>query len=123
MKTREKSLTLLEILVSLAIFGLVITGMINVFIASQRHMTHSRSRMGAGEVGKSFLDTLQADVNQSTWATNCVGNNVCGPQVWTDPSSNINYNAAIVSSAYTGTPPQPVNIRRVALNLQWIEPQ
>jgi Tfp pilus assembly protein PilV len=71
----KKALTLFEILVSVIILALVITGLANVFVAGKRYIRHSRMRMGGGEIGKQFLDPLQSYVRQDTWGTNPLGSN------------------------------------------------
>lgn len=119
MKPNKKAVTLLEIIVALAIFALIVTGMINVFVAAQRHMTHSRSKMGAGEIAKHFLGPLQAQVNQSTWATNWVGTGATAADSWTDTSSNTRYDAAYDSDVYSGTAPQQVDLRKVTIDISW----
>ena len=63
----KKALTLVEIIVSVVILALVITGLANVFVAGKRYIQHSRMRMAGGELGKEFLDPLQAYVRQDTW--------------------------------------------------------
>ena len=63
----KKGLSLVEILVSLVIMGLVMVGLVNIFISGKRWTLHSRSRITAGELGRYFLDPLQMDVRQDTW--------------------------------------------------------
>ncbi|OQB10988.1 MAG: hypothetical protein BWY16_00708 [Candidatus Omnitrophica bacterium ADurb.Bin205] len=69
----KKALTLLEIIVSLIILALLLTGLANIFLAGRRYTQRSRVRMAGGEIGKLFLDPLQNHVNQATWATNPLG--------------------------------------------------
>jgi len=73
MQTKNRALTLMEILVSLSILGLVMVGMLNIFVAAKRYMYSSRSKMSGGELGKFFLDNLKIQVDASQWAANCLG--------------------------------------------------
>lgn len=72
-KVNKKALTLLEILVSLIILALLLTGLANIFLAGKRYTQRSRVRMAGGEIGKYFLDPLQNHVNQATWTSNPLG--------------------------------------------------
>jgi prepilin-type N-terminal cleavage/methylation domain-containing protein len=69
----KKALTLLEILVSLVILGLLLTGLANIFLAGKRYTQRSRVRMAGGQIGKYFLDPLQNYVDQAAWASNPLG--------------------------------------------------
>lgn len=64
---RKRGFTLLEIIISVVIFTLTVTGMANVFLTGKRWILHARSRMAGGELGKFFLDPLQMEVRQDTW--------------------------------------------------------
>jgi Tfp pilus assembly protein PilV len=44
----KKALTLFEIIVSVVILALAVTGLANVFVAGKRYIQHSRSRMTGG---------------------------------------------------------------------------
>jgi Tfp pilus assembly protein PilV len=81
MNNNKKALTLFEIIVSVVILALVITGLANVFVAGKRYIKYSRLRMSGGEIGKRFLDHLQAYVRQDTWSTNPLGDS----QTWSGP--------------------------------------
>ncbi len=63
----KKALTLLEILVSLIIISLVITGLASTFVIGKRYIYKSRLKISGAELGKYFLDSLQRHVNYSTW--------------------------------------------------------
>jgi len=105
----KKALTLLEILISVIILALVVTGLANVFVAGKRYIQHSRMRMTGGELGKYFLDPLQMQVRQDTWATNPLGtNNITGAVV------------AGYTPTYTTTT-LPSNIKKVKVTVNWIE--
>lgn len=79
-KINKRALTLFEILVSVVILALVITGLANVFVAGKRYIKYSRLRMGGGEIGKRFLDPLQTYVRQNDWNTST--NRLGVPQTW-----------------------------------------
>ena len=79
-KINKRALTLFEILISVVILALVITGLANVFVAGKKYIKSSRLRMGGGEIGKSFLDPLQAYVRQDTWSNS--SNRLGVPQTW-----------------------------------------
>lgn len=73
---RKNGLTLLEIIISMVILALVITGLVNVFVASKRLIQHSRYRTEGGAIGKKFIDPLQAYIRQDTWGgSNCFNTN------------------------------------------------
>ena len=63
----RKGFTLLEIIVATLILALVMTGLVNVFLAAKRHLTHTRSKIQATELGRLFLAPLQMQVKQSDW--------------------------------------------------------
>lgn len=64
----KKGFTLLEIIVATLILALVMTGLANIFLAAKRHLTHTRSKIQAAELGRLFLAPLQMGVRQDTWA-------------------------------------------------------
>lgn len=73
---RKKGLTLLEIIISIVILALVITGLVSVFVASKGLIQHSRYRTAGGAIGKQFVDPLQAYIRQDTWeGSNCFNTN------------------------------------------------
>lgn len=117
----KKALTLIEILVSVVILALVITGMANLFVSGKRWLLHSRSRMTGAELGKLFVEPLQMDVRQDTWNTSCVANTSnCPPASvnTTQTLDKINYTATYNSSNVTGVP----TLRRVQVTINWTEP-
>lgn len=59
--------SLIEILISILILALIMTGLVSLFISGKRWILHTRSRMAAGELGKYFLEPLQMEVRQDTW--------------------------------------------------------
>lgn len=74
MSTTKKALSLVEILVSTLIFALIMGGLANLFVATKQHILYAHSRIAAAELGRYFLDRLQMDVRQDTWANSPVGN-------------------------------------------------
>ena len=63
----RKGFTLLEIIVATLILALVMTGLVNVFLAAKRHLTHTRSKIQGAELGRLFVTPLQMYVRQDTW--------------------------------------------------------
>lgn len=118
----RRALTLLEIIISMVILALVITGLVNVFVAGKRMIQHNRSRISGGELGKTFLDPLQAYVRVDTWAgSNCFNTN--------DPNNPANMaNCPAVPATYaTGgvsyTPQYYISdigeVKKVKLKINW----
>jgi len=114
----KKGLSLLEILISVLILALVMTGLANVFVAGKRHILHSRSRMTVSELGKYFLDPLQMQVRQNDWTTttNCLGTGNCPPQTWTESTTNIVYTANTNWTIVPGT-----TLRKITTTINWSE--
>ena len=107
----KKALTLLEIIISMMILALVITGLVNVFIAGKQFIQHTRYRVGAGELGKQFIDPLQYYVRQDTWTSNCFG---------TDSLANAtsgNYTAVYNISNLSGN----TTVKKVKTTINWTE--
>jgi len=107
----KKALTLLEIIISVMILSLVVTGLVNVFVAGKRFIQHSRFRMGAVEIGKQFVDPLQDYVRQDTWDTACFGNNSL------ENATNGTYKAAYLISNLSNN----TTLKRVKTTIYWTE--
>jgi len=111
----KKALTLLEIIVSTVILALVMTGLVNVFVAGKRLLKHVQFRMAAGEMGRKFIDPLQVYVRQDTWNTNCFSTgNISNCAISTSIAP---YNATYTISAN----PSDSDIRNVTVNISWSE--
>jgi type II secretory pathway pseudopilin PulG len=107
----KRALTLVEIIVSTVILALVMTGLVNVFVAGRKFALHNRNRTGAGEIGRIFIDPLQNYVRQDTWSSNPLGTN-----------SYPNAGSGIYTAAYTITNhPSNVDIKRVRTRITWTE--
>lgn len=117
-RTYLTGLTLLEILISTLIFALVMTGLVNLFIAAKRLTLHARSRMQAAELGRFFLDPLQMQVREDMWATNCLGTNNCASMPASETLNNIPYNATYDITDVSGT---TLRLRRAKVNINWDE--
>ena len=109
----KRALTLFEILVSVVILSLVITGLANVFVAGKKYMQHNRLRLTGGELGKLFLDPLQNDVRADIWSTTRLG---------TGSASAVS--ATIDNKVYNGTydintTNLPNNLTRVKVTVKW----
>jgi len=96
---KQKGFSLVEVLVASVIFFLVMAGLSGVFISGNKLIIHARERMASAQLGKFFLDPLQADVRQDTW--DCTGASSCGGIV----------NRLNVSSAQVSFTSQTVNSR------------
>ena len=60
-------LSLVEILVSMLVFSLVMSGLVNLFVSTRRITAHHRYRMTAAELGRYYLERLQMHVRQDWW--------------------------------------------------------
>ena len=119
---RHTGFTLVEVLVSLTIFALVIVGLSSVFVAGGKLIMHNRERMTSAQLGKFFLDPLQAYVRQDTWdsagpvpAANelRVGSR---PGVFSPQTINNRRFTEVINVTAVG------NLRRVIANISWPEP-
>ncbi len=117
---RKKGFSLFEILISLVVLSIAITGITVLYTSSKKFVLHGRSTFIGTELGKVFLDPLQMDVRQDTWGTNCVS--TIG--VNTNCSSSVPQviNGISYTPAYTKTQVGVTSLRRVTLNLNWTEP-
>jgi Tfp pilus assembly protein PilW len=124
----KKGLSLIEILVSCVILALVLTGLVNIFIASKRYILHSRSRMTASELGRFFLDPLQMQVRQDTWDQ--AGNLLRIPDgqediSWTETPENlsgIDFTPNYLVSRVRDPTAADTGLRRVRANITWTNP-
>lgn len=108
----KKGFTLIEILISALLLALLMVGMGNIFISSKKLIQHSRSRMTSGELGKAFLDPLNMQVRQDTWAANCLGTANC-------PDQTVTLDRPYTAD-YTVTNNNPaLNLNRVVINITW----
>jgi Tfp pilus assembly protein PilV len=116
----KKGLSLIEILVSCVILALVLTGLVNIFIAGKRYILHSRSRMTASELGRYFLDPLQMQVRQDQWGNNCLSNpaSCSNPTIGRDQGLDWTYTAHYYS--YQNNPIN--NLNKVRVDITWSEP-
>ena len=113
----EKALTLLETLVSTVILVLIVSGLLSLFVAGKKHITHSRSRMTAAELSRTFVDSLSNQVNQTEWGSNCLSSGSCNAFNTSLNFSPILYNSSIDTTAVAGT-----SLRRAIITIKWIEP-
>jgi len=112
MDMNKKALSLLEIIISTVILALVVTGLVNVFVASKGFIRHSRLRMSAAEMGKKFIDPLQAHVREDEWSTNLFGTNSYANQTSADGNYTASYNITDLDST----------IKKVKVTVTWNEP-
>lgn len=59
----------MEVVVATVLFALVIVGMLSVFVTGNKQVIHTRERMVSSQLGKLFIDPMQAYVRQDTWDT------------------------------------------------------
>jgi Tfp pilus assembly protein PilV len=108
--------SLLEILVSLLILAVVITGIMSVFISSQRYIIRSRHRLQAANIARQILEDLYREVRQDTWDTGELRGNYSKSGSITLPGEPITYNWNFTVSNVTG-----YSYRRVTVNVSWNE--
>lgn len=104
----------MEIIVSMVIIALTLVGLASLFLASRRHLQHSRLRMTGSELTKLFVDPLMMQVRQDQWETTCLGSGTCSPTTITI-GGNQTFTASYDISNVTTT------LKRVTVNLQWNE--
>ena len=121
--------TLIEVVVAALIFTLVMVGLFSLFAGGNKHIIHARERMTSAELGKLFIEPLQAYVRQDTWD---------------QPDNDLNLSASLVdftsenvnnrsfSGKYTVFDGNPVggaydsallntNLRRLTTTITWTE--
>jgi len=116
MDRKRRGLTLIEIIISVLILSLVMTGIANIFISSKKHLIHTRSRIQAAELGRVFLAPLQKDVRQDLWGSNCLSTGAGCPGQQTIQS--IAYTPDYQISDVAGT-----TLRKVKVTISWDEPE
>jgi type II secretory pathway component PulJ len=116
----KKALTLLEIIVSVIILALVVTGLANVFVAGKRYIQHSKMRMSGGEIGKNFIDPLQNDVNQGTWSATSTTNRLSNPSAAADITRSIDGKDYTADYTVTNNSPGD-NLNKVKVKITWPE--
>ena len=109
----KKGFTLIEIIVSSVLIALMVTGLINIFVAGKRHILHSRSRISAGELGKIFLDPYM--LSQDPSGTSCMDTFSC-------PATSVTMNGVTYASTYDVTQLPDTSLFRVTANITWNEP-
>lgn len=116
---RNSGLSLLEILISLMILAMVMTGLANVFTVSRRYLNHSRSRVGGSEMGKLALSPLGLAVREDTYPSGELAENAnkAGASMEIDGVTyNVTYNISSIDLPSDGI------LRRVNTTITWNEP-
>lgn len=112
--------TLLEVLVSIIILVLCLTGMTSLFLSGKRLLFHAQYRTVGGELGRRFLDHLQMEVRQDGAGGSCLsgdGSSGCpGPQTISNLTWTPTYNIEDVTEISNS------NLRRIILNVQLPKP-
>ena len=109
-----KAVTLVEVLVSMVLLALVMTGLVNVFGAGNHYALYSRNRMTSSEMGKLFLEPLQLAVRADSWDSGelGLGSHSCGAS----SVNTIPYTAQYQVDNVPG-----VSSRRVTAKVSWTE--
>ncbi len=116
---RKKSgFSLIEVMVAAVIFSLAMVGLSSVFVAGNKHIIHTRERIASAEIGKFFLDPLQALVREDTWASNGLGVDVPLSAAVSQTINNRTFTETHKVDSVAG-----VCLRRVTSKIQWDEPQ
>jgi len=120
---KNNGFTLVEVVVSIVILALVVTGLVNIFLSSKRLALRTRSRMTGAELGKRFLDPLQSYIRQDTWAgSNCFNTNNPSSPANMAACPNVPTSYPIGSSVYT---PQyfisdaGTDVKKVKVKITW----
>lgn len=116
---RKKGFSLFEIIVSLIILSIAITGVTVLYTSSKKFVLHGRSTFIGTELGRVFLDPLQLDVRWDQWQTgsNCLSSTPTLGCIGQQTVNNIQYDPV-----YTINTVGVTSLRRVTLNLNWTEP-
>ena len=116
----KSGFTLLEIIIATIILSVTILGLLGVFVSGNNWVLHFRERATSAELGRRFVDPLQMDVRQDTWATGRLRSGVI-----INPTERVNnkdfiatYNIADAAGdpALAGT-----DLRRVTTTVNWTE--
>lgn len=113
---KENGFSLIEVLVATVIFGLIILGLVSVFVAGKRHVLNARERMIGAQLGKFFVDPLQMDVRQDNWgqaANIFTAGGSAGPETINNTPFTATYGVADV----TGT-----DVKRMLTTITWPDP-
>ena len=119
-KMYKKGFGLIEVIVSIVLIVLTITGLVHLFLAGKRLLFLSHARMAGGELGKLFLDPLQMDVREDTWGSvnNCLSSNPTVNCLQNASVGNITYNATYNITNVLETSNR---LRRVKVDISWSE--
>jgi hypothetical protein len=122
---KKNAVTLMEVLVAIVLIVLVLGGLVNLFISSQRWLMNARARIQGGELGKRYLDPLEMQVRADQWNTSesCIAGNVsrCDITSWED-SAHIWYNVTYDISGLEQSVGHPLGLlRKAGVNLTWTE--
>ena len=114
---KVQGLSIVEVLISLVIFGLVMGGLANMILTNKRLILHSRSRSSAGELARFFFDPLQNGIREDQWDNNCVSDTTAvdaNCAVANRTLDNRTYTPRYTKSTIAGT-----EIRKVQLRVSW----
>ncbi len=114
---KHSGFTLVEIIVSMVVFALIVIGLSSVFISASKLIVHNRERMTSAQLGKFFLDPLQADVRYDTWDQSSNELRVGSRSGAGQTINNRNFSEAHVVSIVSGT-----DLRRAVSTISWTEP-
>lgn len=115
---KKKGFTLIEIIVSVMVLSLVLTGLAGIIISGKRWVLHSSARTAGTELGAAFLEPLMQGVREDLWGSTCVSTaDQTGCDTSTQNINGIPYTPSYDKSNVTGT-----DLRRVKITLVWTEP-
>lgn len=114
----KKAVTLLEVLIAVLILAITMANLANLFVSGKRYILHARSRMNAAEISRFFLGSLQMDVRQDLWGSNCVSTDGENTNCDTTPQ---NINDIDYTPTYTKSPVAGTGLRRVVTSISWME--
>lgn len=119
---KKTGFTLLEVIIATLILALVIGSLANIFVVGKRHILYSRSKMQTAELGRLFLDPLQAQVRQDQWGNinHCLSTNAgcpAGAQTLDSIPYTPTYDITNVNVGVGNTLP----LRKVKVTISWNE--
>lgn len=127
----KRALSLIEILVSIIVLALVVTGLTQVFLSARKFSIHSRSRATAMQLGKFMLDYLPVYTNATAtgWNATTSAINITAPSRYCGgaleqitgcpPEANRTIDNTVYTAQYNIT--DTGNVRKVTLNIFWNE--
>lgn len=118
--------TLVEVIVSLLILAIAVTGLFASFVAAQRYVSRSRHRLVAANAARMAIESLKSSVDQRTWDDPAVNLLACAaypctktyalPADYQGTPWNWSANYVVTPISVGG-----VDMRRVDVTVRWDE--